>query len=405
MSSTDPMEAPKAVDAVTEPEKPDTTTAAVMEPTAAPTGENTKPTPTTSLPPSKEKPTVATVEPDAKTEAEAEDQPPPTSIKDKILPIDPTPAATNDGTTTSTEAAKPQTPIDILHAALPSLLAEASHTEMWGVELNSDTLSHAPTQIVLQKFLNANNQDVEKAKEQLLAALKWRGKVNPLGLMKQEFDGAKFGGLGYVTVYDVDAKDGAGKGKKIISWNVYGGVKDIKATFGDVEEYASLLPLRSPSSPTILTLHRFIKWRTALMELSILPLDLPHATGPLDPGKPDPYQITQVHDYLSVSFLRMDPHIKAASKEVISVFSTAYPELLSTKYFVNVPAIMGWVFSAMKLFLSKETLRKFHPLAWGSSLAGDIGGAVGEKLPKAYGGKGAELVEVGDAVKLSKVEG
>lgn len=100
----------------------------------------------------------------------------------------------------------------------------------------------------------------------------------------------------------------------------------------------------------------------------------------------------------------MDPHIKAASKEVISVFSTAYPELLSTKYFVNVPAIMGWVFSAMKLFLSKETVRKFHPLAWGSSLAGDMGGAVGEKLPKVYGGKGAELVEVGDAAKLSKVE-
>jgi phosphatidylinositol transfer protein SFH5 len=87
---------------------------------------------------------------------------------------------------------------------------------------------------------------------------------------------------------------------------------------------------------------------------------------------------------------------------VISQFSTAYPELLKTKFFVNVPAIMGWVFSAMKLFLSKDTLRKFHPMGWGSGLAAEMG-KVGEKLPKAYGGKGKELgVDgEGEVVKLT----
>lgn len=121
-------------------------------------------------------------------------------------------------------------------------------------------------------------------------------------------------------------------------------------------------------------------------------LDLPSATEPIPSDGPDPYQMVQVHDYLNVSFLRADPSVKAASKEAIKVFSLAYPELLKEKFFVNVPLIMGWMFTAMKLFLSPETVKKFHPLSYGSNLAGELPGW-GQELPTAYGGKGKDVKE------------
>lgn len=111
---------------------------------------------------------------------------------------------------------------------------------------------------------------------------------------------------------------------------------------------------------------------------------------PLPEDGTDKHQMLQVHDYRSVSFFRMDPAVKAASKETISVFSTAYPELLAHKYFVNVPAIMGWMFGAMKLFLAPATLKKFHPMASGASLATELK-SIASSLPQEYGGSGAPV--------------
>lgn len=67
------------------------------------------------------------------------------------------------------------------------------------------------------------------------------------------------------------------------------------------------------------------------MELSVKELDLASATIPIPEDGVDVYKMVQVHDYLNVSFLRMDPATKAASKETIQVFSMAYPELLKEK--------------------------------------------------------------------------
>ena len=136
------------------------------------------------------------------------------------------------------------------------------------------------------------------------------------------------------------------------------------------------------------------------MEFGTRRLNINSATAPIPDGAEDPYRMLQVHDYLSVSFLRMDPHIKAASKETIQTLSMAYPELLAHKYFVNVPTIMSWAFSAMKLFLSPTTLRKFHPLSSGATLVAELP-AYAESLPKEYGGSGASVKEVGLTVKLA----
>ncbi|KAF4635551.1 hypothetical protein G7Y89_g2551 [Cudoniella acicularis] len=248
-----------------------------------------------------------------------------------------------------------------LNSQLDSITKEAGYNEMWRITLTPHLV---PTLIVLEKFLRANAMDVAAARKQLITALQWRAKMNPVKLLEEmEFDSVKFGGLGYVTVYP----RADGKGKEVVTWNIYGSVKDNKTTFGDVDE--------------------FIKWRTALMELSIKELDLASATEPIQDNEEDPYRMVQVHDYLNVSFLRMDPNTKAASKETISTFSMAYPELLKEKFFVNVPLLMGWVFTAMKVFLSAATVKKFHPLSYGSSLAGELP-EFGEKLPVAYGGKG-----------------
>ncbi|UZP37939.1 hypothetical protein NXS19_005755 [Fusarium pseudograminearum] len=78
----------------------------------------------------------------------------------------------------------------------------------------------------------------------------------------------------------------------------------------------------------------------------------------------------------------------------------AYPELLSHKYFVNVPAIMGWMFGAMKLFLAPATLRKFHPMTSGTTLSTELKN-IASSLPKEYGGLGPSVKE-GQTVLLAE---
>ncbi|KAG5933260.1 hypothetical protein E4U60_004592 [Claviceps pazoutovae] len=277
------------------------------------------------------------------------------------------PAADAVPETPSTPAAPAvETPLTKLTARLPDITNKAKHSEMWGVEL-SPCSAHAPTQVVLLKFLRANNNQVDAAEKQLLSALEWRKEMQPAKLVTEAFPRAKFGDLGYVTTH----KDEAGK-KTVITWNIYGAVKNNKATFGNVQE--------------------FLRWRTALMELGVQKLNLNDITKPLAEDDEDIYRMLQVHDYLSVSFFRMDPAVKTASKQTIQTFSMAYPELLSHKYFVNVPAIMGWMFGFMKLFLAPATLRKFHPMTSGTSLSIELKSLVAS-LPKEYGGQGPSVKE------------
>jgi hypothetical protein len=110
------------------------------------------------------------------------------------------------------------------------------HPEIWGVTL-ADPATHIPTQIVLQKFLNANDGDMDKAKLQLTGALDWRAHMKPLDLAKKAFSKTKFGCLGFVTTYTVPAADPTKPGtKEVFNWNIYGGVKSIDETFGDLSQ-------------------------------------------------------------------------------------------------------------------------------------------------------------------------
>jgi phosphatidylinositol transfer protein SFH5 len=143
---------------------------------------------------------------------------------------DPAPAAAPTAPAPAPAPAVPETPLIKFNAALPSILEKAGHSEMWGVNL-LDT-SHTPTTVILQKFLRANGNDPSLAETQLANALEWRKKTMPVNLLDETtFDRVKFGDLGYVTVHKGD--DGK---EVVVTWNIYGSVKDNKATFGNVEE-------------------------------------------------------------------------------------------------------------------------------------------------------------------------
>ncbi|QGA16659.1 hypothetical protein EYB26_004326 [Talaromyces marneffei] len=294
-----------------------------------------------------------------------------------------TPVAEQKDETTEKKTEEPQAPaqpeyltkipgLSKFFEGLPEILKKTGHTEMWGVPLKDS--NDIPTVNVLIKFLRANEGNVKLAEQQLTKALEWRKEINPIEIANNaKFSAKKFEGLGYITSY-VDPS----YGETIFTWNIYGGVKDLHGTFGDLNE--------------------FIRWRTALMEKGVQELKLNEATDIIEYDGEDRYQMLQVHDYKGVSFLRLDPTVKAASKKTIEVFSTAYPELLREKFFINVPTIMGWMFSAMKIFLSKNTIRKFHPISNGANLGREF--SFVEELPKSYGGQGAELKDAGRTVPL-----
>jgi hypothetical protein len=127
-------------------------------------------------------------------------------------------------------ASKTQTPIQELWSTALS----NGHPEIWAVTL-ADPETHVPTQIILQKYLNANDGDLTKAKDQLVKTLQWRAKMKPLELVNKQFDSRKFAGLGFVTTYGSVEASGPEQ-KEVFTWNIYGSVKNINETFGNLAE-------------------------------------------------------------------------------------------------------------------------------------------------------------------------
>src|SRR3569833_1653333 len=118
--------------------------------------------------------------------------------------------------------------------AEPPKVEAAPKAEERAVTL-ADPETHVPSQIVFQKYLNANVGVLAKAKDQLTKTLEWRAETKPLDLLKKEYSKAKFEGLGYVTSYGGDATADPEQ-KEVFTWNIYGGVKSMDETFGKLEE-------------------------------------------------------------------------------------------------------------------------------------------------------------------------
>lgn len=113
---------------------------------------------------------------------------------------------------------------------LPALLASTGHGEMWGVPLKDR--DDVPTVNVLIKFLRANDGNLPAAEEQLRKALAWRKEMDPLALVSTgKHSKLKFDGLGFVTNYEENGQP------LVFTWNIYGAVKDMSATFENLDEY------------------------------------------------------------------------------------------------------------------------------------------------------------------------
>lgn len=207
--------------------------------------------------------------------------------KDETAPSEEVNAITSPDT--STDPIWPETPADHpltkFYASFEELTKQAEYAEVYGITLSTTSPFH--TKLILQKFLRANANDLEKAKQQLLETLQWRKSFDPVKAISETYDKTRFGGLGYVL--EIEGVPESANKKDVVTFNIYGAVKDKKATFGDLEG--------------------FLRWRVGLMEKSVQKLNLKDATKPIpDFGEgPDPYQGHQIHDYLQVSFLRQDP--------------------------------------------------------------------------------------------------
>jgi len=129
----------------------------------------------------------------------------------------------------------PETPADhpltVLYSSVEELTKEAGHNEVYGITLSKTNEFH--TKLILQKFLRANQGDLVKAKQQLLETLKWRKEFDPVKAAGETFEKSRFEGLGYIL--KVEGVPESKNKTDVVTFNIYGAVKDNKATFGDLE--------------------------------------------------------------------------------------------------------------------------------------------------------------------------
>lgn len=261
--------------------------------------------------------------------------------------------------------------------SIPDILAKTddpTYDEIYGYRIASDEADFVDVDRrneILLKFLIAREYDVDAAKEMLVKTLNWRKKFQVLSAAYGEKYDADLEKMGVITDYK-NNKDNF----KVVTWNLYANLKNPKKLFAKFGVGAE-----NPDK-TDLPGTMFLRWRIGLMERTLALLDFSDAQN---------CKIAQVHDYNNVSMFRMDPGMKAATKEIITIFSDNYPELLSKKFFINVPLLMGWVFGFFKAtgFMSAATLKKFEMLNHG-----DLSLAFGaDNLPATYnGGKTNENV-------------
>ncbi|CAK9436164.1 uncharacterized protein LODBEIA_P07220 [Lodderomyces beijingensis] len=301
---------------------------------------------------------------------------------------------------TSTELTDDQaTKLAQLISTIPDILKKTEnpeYDEIFGYRINTDDQRYVSVphrNEILNKFLAADGYDVALSTERIIKTLNWRNEFQPLHAAFEEQFHPDLNELGVITNFPE-----ANANLHVITWNLYGNLKNPKKIF---EKFGG----GSDNSNTQRELpgSQFLRWRVGLMEKSLQLIDFTSKEN---------NKIGQVHDYNNVSMFRIDPGMKQATKEIIEIFGHNYPELLSTKYFINVPLIMGWVFTFFKALgiINADTLKKFQVLNHG-----DLTETLPKsELPKSYGGgaSGDDVkslnketifsLDVGGEIKLSE---
>ncbi|KAH3669344.1 hypothetical protein OGAPHI_001465 [Ogataea philodendri] len=234
------------------------------------------------------------------------------------------------------------------------VVSEVEYDELFGHQLShGEFFDEKIYEQLLVKILTAYDWDYKTSVDNLEKILEWRKEFNPISAAFLENHDSKFDDIGFITV-NSEAKPL----EKITTWNLYGKVTDPKKIFGD------------PNA--------FLRWRVGLMEQSVQLLDF---------ASQDNNYMVQVHDYKGVSLFQRDSEVKKTTKKVIEVFGNYYPELLSKKFFVNVPSIMMWVFKVITAFVAEKTRNKFVVISNGQELSKYLDP---KQLGTEYGGKVSE---------------
>lgn len=282
--------------------------------------------------------------------------------------------------------------LQLLIDSIPKILAATDnpdYDEIYGYRIAPTGEDHVNEPIrneILLKFLIATEYDVAAAIEKVAKSLKWRKQFQVLNAAYFETYDPDLEKLGVITNYTGNTDN-----FRVVTWNLYANLKNPKKLFAKFG-----VGVEAGDNKQDLPGTEFLRWRIGLMERSLLLLDFTDENN---------LKIAQVHDYNNVSMFRIDPGMKAATKEIITVFSDNYPELLSKKYFINVPLLMGWVFAFFKAtgLMSAATLKKFEMLNHGN-----LSEAFDEaNLPKEYnGGKANEKVPLifSSSVPLDLIE-
>ncbi|KDQ13018.1 hypothetical protein BOTBODRAFT_112040 [Botryobasidium botryosum FD-172 SS1] len=249
-----------------------------------------------------------------------------------------------------------------LRTTLPLIFEEAfkgkenpqAPVDLWGVNVDPARVDDARVSVILVKFLRARNLNVEEAGKMLTSTLKWREEYKAAETADEEFPQDVFGGIGFVAGRDKEGRP--------ITYNVYGGNKDLKAVFGDFD--------------------RFMRWRVGLMEKGLKLIDFETVDS-----------MVQVHDYEGVGMGSRDANSKRAASEATKIFGDYYPELLHKKFFVNVPIFMTWIFWLFKAIVPAATFGKLQVVGTGPSTIGKEMLKIVDKdqLPKKYGGEAEAL--------------
>ncbi|KAG7876444.1 hypothetical protein KL938_004512 [Ogataea parapolymorpha] len=222
------------------------------------------------------------------------------------------------------------------------IVDDVEYDELFGYQLSrGEFFDEEAYERLLIKLLTAYDWDLHAAEDSLEKILEWRKEFDPLSAAFVEDHESKYDDIGFIT-YDPNGK----ALEKVVTWNLYGKVKNAKEIFGtDDSDTAGQ--------------NAFLRWRVGLMEQSVQLLDF---------KSPENDYMVQVHDYKGVSLFQRDAQVKKTTKKVIEVFRDFYPELLSKKFFVNVPTLMMWVFNVIKPFVAEKTRNKFVVLSNGSDL-------------------------------------
>jgi len=271
------------------------------------------------------------------------------------------PEATSPLVQQFTEAER--TGVKELITALPLIFEEAfkdlkdedhklEPVDFWGVPIDPlrGDAEDPRVGVIVVKFLRARETKVEPAQTMFIETLRWRHTFRASETVKEEFPEDVFGKLCYVY--------GKDKGNRPITYNVYGGNTDLQAVFGDLD--------------------RFLRWRVGIMEKSLRLLDFRTVDT-----------LLQVHDYDGVGMSSRDANSKKAAAAATKLFQDYYPETLYKKFFVNVPAIMAWIYWAFKPFVSSQTFAKLNVVGKGPAAIGKelLPLVDPTELPKRYGGQ------------------